>query len=30
MQLARVILRVRSPDNLARFYVERLGMTLLS
>jgi catechol 2,3-dioxygenase-like lactoylglutathione lyase family enzyme len=30
MKLARVILHVRSPDNLARFYVERLGMTLLS
>jgi catechol 2,3-dioxygenase-like lactoylglutathione lyase family enzyme len=30
MLLARVILRVRSPERLARFYVERLGMTLLS
>ena len=29
MQLARVILRVRSPENLARFYVERLGMTVI-
>lgn len=29
MQLARVILRVRSPEGLARFYVEHLGMTLL-
>lgn len=26
MQLARVILRVQSPESLARFYVERLGM----
>lgn len=29
MQLARVILRVRSPERLARFYVESLGMTML-
>ncbi|MGI9506983.1 MAG: VOC family protein [Geminicoccaceae bacterium] len=28
MQLARIRLRVRSPETLARFYVERLGMTL--
>lgn len=30
MQLARVILRSRSPDRLAHFYVERLGMTSLA
>ena len=29
MQLSRVILRARSPQNLARFYVEHFGMTLL-
>ncbi len=29
MKLARVILRVQSPENLARFYVEHLGMTVL-
>lgn len=29
MQLAQVLLRVRSPQTLARFYLERLGMTLL-
>lgn len=28
MQLARVILRVRSPETLARFYVDKLGMTV--
>lgn len=28
MQLANVILRVRSPETLARFYVEQLGMTM--
>ncbi len=27
MKLARVVLRVRSPDALARFYTERLGMS---
>lgn len=29
MHLAHVILRARSPETLARFYVERLGMTVL-
>jgi catechol 2,3-dioxygenase-like lactoylglutathione lyase family enzyme len=29
MQLARVMLSVRSPESLARFYVERLGMKML-
>ena len=28
MQLSRVILRSRSPEDLARFYVERLGMQI--
>ena len=30
MQLTRVVLRVRSPEALVRFYVERLGMRALA